>query len=143
MSCQKKDEIMKLPLAKTEEQRELWRRLQPVNRVAASDTYKRTMSGSSEIFSDNFTVYTLAARKGLREEGANGRYIMAGLEKMLYPWFIDPVTEEEVSQAREFFQQQGSVQKFPEQIWQAVLENDGFFPLDIYALPSGQTFLAK
>src|SRR3989338_11031190 len=101
------------------------------------------MAGSSLLFADNFSSYILAARKGLREEGANGRYIMAGLEKMLYPWFIDPVTEEEVSQAREFFQQQGSVQKFPEQIWQAVLENDGFFPLDIYALPSGQTFLAK
>src|SRR3989344_236491 len=143
MSCQKKDEIMKLPLAKTEEQRELWRRLQPVNRVAASDTYKRTMSGSSEIFSDNFTVYTLAARRALDEENVNGRFIMAGLEKMLYPWFSEPITQTEVEKARDFFTSKGAVAKFPQSAWEAVLQNQGRFPLDIYALPGGQTFLAK
>ena len=132
-----------LPLAKTEEQQELWRRLQPVNRVAASDTYKRTMSGSSEIFSDNFTVYTLAARKALMEEGANGRYIMAGLEKMLYPWFADPISKQEVEKAKDFFTSKAAVSKFPTSAWEAVLQNQGRFPLDIYALPGGQTFLAK
>ncbi len=132
-----------LPLAKTEEQQELWKRLQPVNRVAATDTYKRTMSGSSEIFSDNFSVYTLAARKALNEQGVNGRYIMAGLEKMLYPWFAHPVTENEVKRAQDFFTTKSAVSTFPYSAWEAVLHNEGRIPVDIYALPGGQTFLAK
>ncbi|MBI2668346.1 DUF5598 domain-containing protein [Candidatus Woesearchaeota archaeon] len=132
-----------LPLAKTEEQFDFWQRLQPVNRVAASDTYKRTMSGSSDLFADNFACYTLAARKPLAEDGANGRYIMAGLEKMLYPWFVKPVTQKEVEKAQHFFEKHGAVKKFPAKAWQTVLDNGGYFPLDIYSLPGGQTFLAK
>lgn len=132
-----------LPLTITDDRKEFWHRLKPVNRVAASDTYKRTMSGSSDLFADNFACYTLAARVGLKEEGASGRYIMAGLEKMLYPWFADPISPEEVKKAEEFFTSKASVNKFPHAAWQAVLANDGFFPIDIYALPGGQTFLAK
>lgn len=131
------------PLAQTEEQKEFWRHLRPVNRVAASDTYKRTMSGSSDLFADNFACYTLAARKPLAEESANGRYIMAGLEKMLYPWFMEPVTTKEVEKAQQFFEQHGAVKKFPAKAWQIVLDNDGYFPIDIYSLPGGQTFLVK
>ena len=133
----------RLPLAETEEQQQLWKRLQPVNRVAASDTYKRNMSCSSEIFSDRLAVYTLAARKALDEENVNGRFIMAGLEKMLYPWFSEPITQTEVEKARDFFTSKGAVAKFPQSAWEAVLGNGGRMPLDIYALPGGQTFLAK
>ncbi len=136
-------EITTLPLAQTAEQKEFWQRFQPVNRVAASDTYKRTMSGSSDLFANNFACYTLAARKPLAEEGANGRYIMAGLEKMLYPWFREPITKEEVEKAQQFFEQRGAVKKFPAKAWQMVLDNDGYFPIDIYSLLGGQTFLAK
>ena len=132
-----------LPLAKTEDQKELWNRLQPVNRVAATDTYKRTMSGSSKVFDENFSVYNLAARKGLEEENVNGRYVMAGLEKMLYPWFINPITEKEVNKAKEFFTTKGAVDKFPEEVWQTVIDNEGRMPVDIWSLPGGQTFLAK
>ncbi|MEK6904989.1 MAG: nicotinamide phosphoribosyltransferase domain-containing protein, partial [Nanoarchaeota archaeon] len=133
----------KLPLAKTEEQRELWKRLQPVNRVAATDTYKRTMSGSSAIFSERAAVYTLVARKALKEENMNGRYIMAGLEKMLYPWFANPITKKEIEKAKKFFTSTAVVAKFPQYAWEAVLRNQGQMPVDIYALPGGQTFLAK
>jgi len=131
------------PLAKTSEQREFWRRLQPVNRVATSDTYKRTMSGSSELFSDNFSCYSLAARKALDEEGVNGRYIMAGIEKMLYPWFMNPISVSEVRKAEEFFKTKAQVDKFPTKAWNKVIANKGFFPIDIYGLPGGQTFLVK
>ncbi len=134
---------MTFPLAQTNDQIEFWQHFRPVNRAAASDTYKRTMSGSSDLFADNFSCYTLAARKPLAEEGANGRYIMAGLEKMLYPWFREPVTKEEVEKAQQFFEQRGAVKKFPAKAWQTVLDNKGYFPIDIYALPGGQTFLAK
>lgn len=137
------EKMNNLPLAKTEEQQEFWKRLQPVNRVAATDTYKRTMSGSSEIFSEHFAVYTLAARKPLEEEHVNGRYIMAGLEKMLYPWFANPITEAEVEKAKKFFTSKAAVTKFPTSAWEAVLNNQGRIPIDIYALPGGQTFLAK
>ncbi len=132
-----------LPLAKTEEQQELWTRLQPVNRVAATDTYKRTMSGSSIIFSEQAAVYTLAARKALKEENVNGRYIMAGIEKMLYPWFVTPITKKEIEKAKTFFTSAAAVTKFPHSAWEAVLRNQGQMPVDIYALPGGQTFLAK
>src|SRR3989344_4349672 len=130
--------MKKLSLSKTDEQQELWKRLQPVNRVAATDTYKRTMSGSSTIFSENFAVYTLAARKALREENVNGRYLMAGLEKMLYPWFTDPITKQEVEKAKSFFTAKAAVTKFPASAWEAVLQNHGRVPVDIYALPGGQ-----
>ncbi len=132
-----------LPLAATEDQRELWKRLQPVFRVAATDTYKRTMSGSSVLFAENWSCYTLAARKALSEEGADGRYIMAGLEKMLYPWFMEPISSEEVARAQTFFHTHASVRRFPDKLWQVVIDNDGYLPIDIYALPGGQTFLAK
>ena len=125
----------KLPLAKTEEQRELWKRLQPVNRVAATDTYKRTMSGSSAIFSERAAVYTLVARKALKEENMNGRYIMAGLEKMLYPWFANPITKKEIEKAKKFFTSTAVVSKFPQYAWEAVLRNQGQMTVDIYALP--------
>ncbi|MBT4446297.1 hypothetical protein HOC96_03560 [archaeon] len=133
----------KLIMAKTEEQQEFWDRLRPVNRVATSDTYKRTMSGSSDLFANSFACYNLAARRPLKEDGVNGRFIMAGIEKMLYPWFTKPITEREVDRAREFFQKKGAVKKFPEAAWQKALDNDGFMPVDIYSLPGGQTFLAK
>src|SRR3989338_6155793 len=103
-----------LPLSKTPNQIKLWEKLKPVNRVATSDTYKRTMAGSSEIFSDNFSCYNLAARKALNEPGVKGRLIMAGIEKILYPWFKDPITTEEVEEAKEFFSKKATVKKFPE-----------------------------
>ena len=133
----------KPPLAQTASQRKFWERLQPFNRPAASDTYKRNMSASSDLFADNFACYALAARKPLNEEDANGRLIMAGLEKLLYPWFLNPVTKDEVEEAAEFFTNHASVLKFPAKAWQAVLDNGGYFPLDIYSLPGGQTFLVK
>lgn len=133
----------KLAMAQTPEQREFWDRFRPVNRVATTDTYKRTMSGSSELFANNFTCYNLAARRALNEPGAKNRYIMAGVEKLLYPWFTKPITEREVESARTFFKKRGQVDKFPDAAWQAVLNNDGFLPVDIYSLPGGQTFLVK
>lgn len=133
----------KLNLAKTEKQKRYWEKLQPVNRVATTDTYKRTMSGSSELFSDNFSCYNLAARRPMNEEGVNNRYIMAGIEKMIYPWFMNPITKEEINEAKEFFMQEGKVKKFPEKAWQSVIDNDGHLPIDIWGLPGGQTFLAK
>ena len=132
-----------LPLAQTKQQRAFWNKLRPVNIPAACDTYKRTMSGSSTLFADNFACYSLAARKSLEEEGTNGRLIMAGLEKLLYPWFMEPVTEEEVCEAQEFFTKYSQVKKFPTNAWKSVLDNGGYFPIDIYALPGGQTFLVK
>jgi nicotinate phosphoribosyltransferase len=134
---------MTLPLAQTSDQIAFWRRLSPVNRVATSDTYKRTMSGSSAVFADNFACYSLAARKALKEEGVEGRGIMAGIERMLYPWFMNPITLQEVESAKEFFTKRASVKKFPSNAWEAVLRNDGFMPVDIYGLPGGQTFLVR
>ncbi|HLC53222.1 MAG TPA: hypothetical protein VJK03_01645 [Candidatus Nanoarchaeia archaeon] len=134
---------MTLPLAQTESQKELWQKLRPVNIPAACDTYKRTMSGSSAIFADNDSCYVLAARIPLNEDGVHGRYIMAGLEKALYPWFLEPVSAEEVQEARSFFTSKGAVRHFPVAAWERVLENKGRMPLDIYALPGGQGFLVK
>ena len=132
-----------LNLAKTKDQENFWKSFQPINRCAATDTYKRTMSGSSDIFADNFASYNLAARKPLKEKGADGRLIMTGLEKILYPWFKTPITSDEIEKAKDFFKKKGLVDKFPEKAWQKVLENDGYLPVDIYALPGGQTFLVK
>lgn len=134
---------MTLELARTNLQQQFWNCLRPVNRPAATDTYKRTMAGSSDVFANNFSCYSAAARKALAEDGVNGRHIMAGLEALLYPWFSSPVSAEEVRLAREHFTQKGVVKKFPETSWQRILDNGGFFPLDIYALRGGQTFLAK
>lgn len=131
-----------LPLAQTPDQIAFWNRLQPVNRVTASDTYKRTMSGSGAAFADNFAVYSLAARRALKEDGVNGRLIMAGMEKMLYPWFMNPFTEREIDTAQRHFTHTSKVRHIAP-IWETILDNDGYMPIDIYALPGGQTFLAK
>ncbi|MDO8556519.1 MAG: hypothetical protein Q7R96_05105 [Nanoarchaeota archaeon] len=131
-----------LQLAKTKTQEKLWEKLQPVNRTLASDTYKRTMSGSSTLFAENFTCYNLAARKPLREEGANGRLLMAGLEKTLYSFFLNPITPEEVAEGQTFATR-AQVKKFPTKAWEATLANEGYLPIDIWALPGGQTLLVK
>jgi nicotinate phosphoribosyltransferase len=140
-----------LPMAQTRRQKELWNKLRPVIMPAACDTYKRTMSGSNEVFADNFACYSLAARRASKEkdigrfdtEETDPRLIMAGLERMLYPWFMFPVEKEEIDEAREHFTQKAQVNMFPEKAWQAVLDNKGYIPLDIWGLPGGQTFLAK
>jgi nicotinate phosphoribosyltransferase len=132
-----------LPLAKTHAQRRFWEKLQPVNRPLASDTYKRTMSGSSEVFANAFAAYNLAARRPFKEEGANNRLIVAGLEKMLYPWFINPVSVEEVEEAKQAVAEYGNVKKFPTAAWQQTINNEGRMPIDIYGLPGGQTILCK
>lgn len=132
---------MKLPLAQTKEQQEFWQKFRPQNIPSTTDTYKRTMSGSSELFADNFTCYTLAARAALKEESVHERGIMAGLERALYPWFATPVTREEVAKAHAFFTQHGSVKHFPLKAWEETLANEGYLPIDIYALPGGQTYL--
>jgi nicotinate phosphoribosyltransferase len=134
---------MEFPLAMTEPQRRLWQQLAPVNRVAATDTYKRTMSASSGVFSDHHCVYTLAARRGINEPGANGRLVMAGLEKLLYPWFLRPFTIEEIALAETFFSKYAQMKKFARELWNMVKWSAGRLPIDIYALPGGQTFLAK
>ncbi len=141
----------KLSLAQTRNQIALWNKFQPVSRVAATDTYKRTMSGSGTIFSDNFACYNLAARRPLNEQGIGEfyteeithKYIMAGLEKLLYPWFMNPILKDEVEEAEEFFTTKSQVKTFPKRAWQKVLDNDGFLPIDIYGFPGGQTFLVK
>ena len=132
-----------LPYAKTEDQIKLWNKFEPVLRVAASDSYKRTMSASSKTFSENQSVYTMAARRSLDEPGANGRLVMAGLEKMLYSWFMNPIEKSEIERVGEFFEKNGVSKKFPHEAWQAVIDNDGYFPVDVYSLPGGQTFLVK
>lgn len=134
---------MQLEMAKTEKQKEFWRRFTPINRAQASDTYKRTMANSSDIFADNHAVYTLAARKELQDYGANGRLVAAGLEKALYPWFMSPITFEEANDARQLFREDSKVKAFHEKTWQRVLDNGGYMPVDIYALPGGQTFLPQ
>ena len=134
---------MELPLAQSFDQQELWNRMKPVNRVTATDTYKRTMAASSDAFSKNLTAYTLAARRSIGEPGADGRLIMAGLEKTLYPWFIDPISQAEVNRAAVFFLQNAQMRKFPLDIWNAVACSGGRMPIDIWSLPGGQTFLAK
>ena len=131
-----------LPLALTEDQITFWKKLQPVNRPAATDTYKRTMAGSGDIFNQDAS-YSLALRRPLKEEGANGRLVMAGLERLLYPWFGTEVTEREVRKAEGKFCYASEINKFPTDMWNAVLENGGRFNLDIWGLPGGQTFLVK
>jgi nicotinic acid phosphoribosyltransferase len=131
-----------LKYAKTEEQKQYWQKLRPLNLATASDTYKRTMSGSSSLFSDNKAIYYSAARKPLGES-EDGKLIVAGIEKILYPWFLNPVTKEEVASAQNYFTKKAEVKKFPSNAWQQVLENDGYLPIDIYGLPGGQTILAK
>jgi len=133
----------RLALAQTRNHIKFWEKQRPINIPAASDTYKRNMSGSSDVFADNLASYTLAARKALKEPGAEGRLITAGLEKVLYPWFMFPVEKEEIEEAEEFFLNKASVRKFPSNAWKKVLDNDGFLPLDVYGLPGGQTFLVK
>ncbi|HLP79409.1 MAG TPA: hypothetical protein VK158_02140 [Acidobacteriota bacterium] len=131
-----------MPLAKTAEQQEFWEKFKPVNRTVMTDTYKRTMAGTSAVFADLQANYYLAARKPLNEPAANGRLIVAGLEKVLYPTFGTAITQAEVDRGAQYAAN-AVVKKFPQKAWDLTLANGGYMPLDIYALPGGQTILAK
>lgn len=131
---------MNFQLYQTGNQRKLWQKFAPVSRPAATDTYKRTMATTGQIFAENAADYSLAARLGLQEDGANGRLVMAGLEKTLYPWFIEPITDAEMEEAKKFFLERANTKRFAKE-WEMVRGNGGYMPIDIYSLPGGQTFL--
>lgn len=85
-------------------------------------------------------------RKGLPEEGANGRLIMGGHEAMLAQWFHRPLKRSDIELARSWFRNHSAVRAFPDEAWDSVLadqpEEDIVLPVDVWGFPGGQTFLA-
>src|SRR5438874_11018475 len=90
--------------------------------------------------------YSLTMRRGLPEEGANGRLIMAGHETMLAQWFHRPLKRADVELARRWFREHSAVKAFPDEAWDAVLSVQPgeyiYLPIDVWGFPGGQTFLA-
>ena len=127
----------------TRNQKRWFDKLTPVNRSVTSDTYKRVMSNSSMMFAMNHACYSLAARRSQNTDGADGRFIMAGIEQMLYPWMMTPISDDEIDEAKEHCLKKSAVKAFPTEMWNLVKDNDNRLPLDVWGLPGGQTFLAK
>src|SRR5215218_9369035 len=98
--------------------------------VGGTDTYKRTMWAAVPDIAVQRAGYSLTMRKGLPEEGAGSRLVMAGHEAMLAQWFRD----------------HSAIRAFPDEAWDAVLAaqpgEDIHLPVDVWGFPGGQTFLA-
>jgi nicotinic acid phosphoribosyltransferase len=114
--------------------------------IGGTDTYKRTMWAAVPDIAVQRAGYSLTMRKGLPEEGANGRLIMAGHEAMLAQWFHRPLKRNDVELARRWFRERSAVRAFPDEAWDAVLASqpgdDIYLPVDVWGFAGGQTFLA-
>jgi nicotinate phosphoribosyltransferase len=113
--------------------------------IGGTDTYKRTMWTAVPDIAVQRAAYTLTLRRGLKEDGAGNRLIMAGHEAMLAQWFYRPLKRADIELARQWFATHSAVRAFPNEAWDAVLSQPGddiFLPVDVWGFPGGQTFLA-
>src|SRR5215218_3755431 len=113
--------------------------------LGGTDTYKRTMWAAVPDIAVQRAGYSLTLRKGLPEEGAGNRHIMAGHEAMLAQWFHRPLKRADIELARQWFSERSAVKAFPAEAWDAVLSQPGddiYLPVDVWGFPGGQTFLA-
>jgi nicotinic acid phosphoribosyltransferase len=115
--------------------------------IGGTDTYKRTMWTAVPDIAIQRAGYSLTMRKGLPEEGANNRLIMAGHEAMLAQWFHRPLKRSDIELARRWYRDRSNVRAFPDEAWDAVLSahsgDDIFLPVDVWGFAGGQTFLAR
>src|SRR5215470_14661602 len=65
--------------------------------LGGTDTYKRTMWSAVPEIALQHSAYTLTFRKGLPENGANNRLVMAGHEAMLAQWFNRPLKRGDIA----------------------------------------------
>jgi nicotinic acid phosphoribosyltransferase len=114
--------------------------------LGGTDTYKRTMWAAVPDVALARAGYALTMRKGLPEEGAEGRLIMAGHEALLAQWFHRPLRRSDVLLAGEWFAHHAATRAFPHALWDAILKDqpgeDVVLPVDVWGFPGGQTFLA-
>ncbi|MBO0698460.1 MAG: hypothetical protein J2P46_08705 [Zavarzinella sp.] len=114
--------------------------------IGGTDTYKRTMWAAVPDIAVERAGYSLTMRKGLPEEGAGNRLIMAGHEAILAQWFHRPLKRSDIELARRWFRDHSAVKAFPDEAWDAVLAaqpgEDIHLPVDVWGFPGGQTFLA-
>jgi nicotinate phosphoribosyltransferase len=112
----------------------------------ATDTYKRTMWAAAPDIACTRACYTLTMRKGLPEPGADNRLIMAGHEAMLAQWFHQPLRRSDIELMRRWYSEHSAVRAFPHELWDAILAQSSgeevYWPVDVWGLPGGQTFLA-
>ena len=114
--------------------------------LGGTDTYKRTMWAAVPDAALQRACYTLTFRKGLPEEGADGRLVMAGHEAMLAQWFHRPLRRSDIELSRMWFADHAATRAFPTELWDAVLASqpgeEVTLPVDIWGFPGGQAFLA-
>jgi nicotinic acid phosphoribosyltransferase len=114
--------------------------------IGGTDTYKRTMWTAVPDLALSHAAYTLTMRKGINEDGAKNRLIMAGHEALLAQWFHRPLQRADIELARQWFRTHANVKAFPDAVWDALLTtqsgNDIFLPIDVWGFAGGQTFMA-
>jgi nicotinate phosphoribosyltransferase len=114
--------------------------------LGGTDTYKRTMWAAVPDIACLRAGYTLTMRKGLPENGADGRLIMAGHEAMLAQWFHRPLRRADIELAAHWYSTHSATRAFPHELWQRILDAQPgdaiYLPLDVWGFPGGQTFLA-
>src|SRR5262245_8162928 len=113
--------------------------------IGGTDTYKRTMWAAVPDIAVQRAAYSLTMRKGLTEEGANGRLIMSGHEAMLAQWFHRRLKRIDIELARRWFRERSAVRAFPDEAWDAVLSaqpgEDIHLPVDVWGFAGAQAFL--
>ncbi len=112
----------------------------------SSDTYKRTMWSADKELSRCDAAYHLTFRKGLPEQGAGNRLIMAGHEWLLRQYFLKPLKRQDMEMAMEWYSGNSWVKAFPDNLFKSILDksesDEIFLPIDIWGFPGGQTFFS-
>src|SRR6476469_11047075 len=89
--------------------------------IGGTDTYKRTMWSAVPEIALLPAAYSLTFRRGLPEEGAHNRLIMAGHEAMLAQWFHRPLKRSDIELSRRWYAEHSATKAFPDEVWDTVL----------------------
>lgn len=113
--------------------------------IGGTDTYKRTMWAAVPEIALAPSSYALTMRRGLSEDGAGDRLIMAGHEAMLAQWFHRPLKRFDIELSEMWSKKKSNVRAFPTELWHEILasqQGDNIrLPIDVWGFPGGQTFL--
>ena len=106
------------------------------NKILCVDSYKASMFVQYPPGTE--AVYSYIESRG----GDYQETMFFGISAFLQEYLSDPITEEDITEAKEFFAMHG--EPFNEEGWRYILDTyNGYLPLDIRALPEGTVLPTK
>ncbi len=111
-----------------------------------TDTYKRTMTAADLRFATAPAAYSVTPRRAPQEFAPDKRMIMAGHEKILSQWFLQPIRRRAIETYVAWASSMSAVKAISHPLWDMILDQQEGpelrLPVNIWGFPGGQTFVA-